>query len=348
MFSHPEFEGHEQVTFVRDRASGLRAIVAIHSTALGPAFGGCRMRPYPSEADALADVLRLSAGMTRKAAICNLPWGGGKSVIIGDPARDKTPALLRAMGRAIERLGGRYVVADDVGITLGDLALMRSETAHTAAATAGAQQPLAVTAYGVLMAIRAAVRHVLGRERLAGLRVAVQGLGAVGFPLCGYLHGAGALLVVSDLDPVRIARAESAFGARGIDPERIFEQPVDLLAPCALGGILTEETIALLRAKIVCGGANNQLAEAAHAGLLAARGCLYVPDYLANAGGVIDFHQERIDDRPEAVMRAVGRILPITLDVLEQARASGRTPLAVAEAIVVQRLAAARPARPAA
>ena len=348
MFNHSEFEGHEQVTFVRDPASGLRAIVALHSTALGPAFGGCRMRPYASEADALADVLRLSAGMTRKAAICGLPWGGGKSVIIGDPEHAKTPALLRAMGRAIERLGGRYIVADDVGITLADLALMRTETAHTAAATPGAQQPLAITAYGVLMAIRAAVRHVFGREQLAGLRVGVQGLGAVGFPLCGYLQGAGAELVVSDLDPVRIARAESAFGATGVDPETIFEQPVDLLAPCALGGILTEETIASLRAKIVCGGANNQLAKGDHAALLAARGCLYVPDYLANAGGVIDFHQERVDDRPEAVMRAVGRIFPVTLDLLEQAHATGRTPLAVAEEIVTRRLAAARASRPAA
>jgi leucine dehydrogenase len=348
MFSHCEFEGHEQVAFLRDPDSGLRAIIAVHSTALGPAFGGCRMRAYGSEADALGDVLRLSAGMTRKAAICGLPWGGGKAVIIGDPRRDKTPALLRAMGRAIERLGGRYIVADDVGITLEDLAVIRSETAHTAAASPSAQQPLAVTAYGVLMAIRAAVRHELERDGLAGLRVAVQGLGAVGFPLCGYLHGAGAELVVSDLDPVRIARAESAFGARGVDPEAIFEQPVDLFAPCALGGILTDETIALLQARIVCGGANNQLADASRARLLAGRDCLYVPDYLASAGGVIDFHQERIDDRPEAVMRAVGRIFAITLEVLEQARATGRTPLAVAEARVAERLATARTSRPAA
>ena len=165
MFHHPEFDDHEQLPFVCDPAAGLRAIIALHSTALGPAFGGCRMRPYASGADALTDALRLARGMTCKAAICGLPYGGGKAVIIGDPARDKTRALLLAMGRAVERLGGRYIVADDIGTTLEDLAVMRAVTSHTAAATPAAREPLAVTAYGVFVAIRAAVRQLIGPRR---------------------------------------------------------------------------------------------------------------------------------------------------------------------------------------
>ena len=201
MFSHPEYDGHEELVHAYDAASGLRAIVALHNTALGPAFGGCRMYPYADEAQALTDVLRLSRGMTYKAAICELPYGGGKSVILADPRRDKTPELLRAMGRLIERLGGRYITADDVGTTLEDLAVLRTVTRHTAGATLSAQAQLAVTAYGVLMAIEAAVHHYYQRDELSGLKFAVQGLGNVGFPLCRYLHERGAELVVIGRGP---------------------------------------------------------------------------------------------------------------------------------------------------
>jgi leucine dehydrogenase len=338
VFRHPDFDDHEQVVFVRDAAAGLRAIIAVHSSACGPAFGGCRMWPYRREADALADVLRLARGMTYKAAICDLPYGGGKSVILGDPRRDKTPELLRAMGRAVERLGGFYIVADDIGTTLDDLGVMRATTSHTAAATPAARAPLAVTAYGVLMAIRAAVRH---RERaggLLGLKVAIQGLGNVGRPLAGYLREAGALLTVADPDRARAEEAHRQLGADVVEPDGIHRQPVDLFAPCALGGVLDERTIAELQAQIVCGGANNQLAAPRHAALLTARGILYVPDYLANAGGVIDFHQERIDDSPAAVLAAVGRIELIVEQVLRDAARSGRAPLAVADELVRLRL----------
>ncbi len=345
MFDHPDFDDHELVLFASDAAAGLRAIIAVHSSALGPAFGGCRMWPYPSEAEALADALRLARGMTYKAAICELPYGGGKSVIIGDPQRAKTPALLRAMGRAVEALGGRYIVADDIGTTLADLVLMREVTRHTAAATAAAQAPLAVTAYGVLMAIRAAVRHATGGERLDGLRVAIQGLGNVGRPLAGYLAEAGAELVVTDLDPERVARTVGELGARAVAPEAIYAQPVDLFAPCAMGAVLNERTIAQLRARIVCGGANNQLARPHHAAALAGRSILYVPDYLANAGGVIDFHQERIDNSGAAVLAAVSRIEAITTEVLATAARTGRTPLEVADQRVQARLRAGGPRR---
>ncbi len=341
MFDQREFDRHEEVRLFTDRKSGLRAIIAIHSTALGPAFGGCRMWPYPDDAAALADALRLARGMTYKAAICELPYGGGKTVVIGDPARDKTPALLHALGRAVERLGGRYIIADDVGTTLDDLKVIGDVTRHTAARTPAAREPLGVTGYGVFMAMRAAVEHRLGRADLAGLRVAVQGLGNVGFPLCRWLHEAGASLVVADMEPVRAAKAAVAFGARAVAPALIHRQPAEVFAPCAIGGILNDQSIPELAAQIVCGGANNQLAEPRHADTLAARGMLYVPDYVANAGGVIDCHQEKIDDSPEAVLEAVGRIHAITRDILERATTSGQTPLAVADAMVEARLAAA-------
>ena len=345
MFSHPDYDNHEKLLLAYDAPSGLRALVAIHSSALGPAFGGCRMYPYADETQAVTDVLRLSKGMTCKAAICSLPYGGGKSVIIGDPRRDKTPALLHAMGRLVESLSGRYIIADDVGTTLADLAVMRAATTHTAASTPAAQAPLPVTAYGVLMAITAAVRHTLGRQDLQGLTVAVQGLGNVGLPLCGYLQEQGAGLIVADTDPARTVRAADECGAKVVEPDAIYDQPVDLFAPCALGAVLNDSTIPRLRCRLICGGANNQLAAAADDAALAGRGITFVPDYLANAGGVIDFCQESIDDRPEAVLASVERIRDITADVLKRATAAGGTPLQIADRIVQERLRAAESRR---
>ena len=205
------------------RRTGLRAIVALHSTRLGPAFGGCRMYPYADPDQALTDALRLARGMTYKAAICELPYGGGKSVVLADPHRDKTPELLRAMGRVIESLAGRYITADDVGTTLADLAVMREVTRHTAGATAAAQEPLAVTAYGVLMAIEAAVKHYYQRDDFQGLRFAVQGLGNVGYPLCEQLRARGASLVVSDVEPARTAKAAAELQAEVVGPEAIYD-----------------------------------------------------------------------------------------------------------------------------
>jgi leucine dehydrogenase len=342
MFRHPEFDGHERVVYAADDATGLRTIIAIHDTTLGPAFGGCRMWPYADEDEALFDVLRLSRGMTKKAAICDLPWGGGKAVIIGDPEADKTPALLQAMGRLVESLGGRYVIADDVGTTLEDLAIMRTETTHTAGATESAMKPWPVTAYGVLMAIEATADHVFGRSDLQGLRVAVRGLGNVGMPLCAYLHERGVGLVVADTDGEKVDEARERFGATAVAPAEILEAEADLLAPCALGTILDDASIPRLRVRAVCGGANNQLREARHAAALAARGIVFVPDYLASAGGVIDFHQESVDDSPDAVRTAVERIRDITRDVLARARERSVTPLAAADEIVRGRLQAAR------
>src|SRR6202043_2438904 len=239
MLSHPDYDGHEALLFAQDAASGLRALIAIHDATLGPAFGGCRMYPYASEQHALTDALRLSRGMTYKAAICELPYGGGKAVIIADPRRDKTPALLHAMGRIIEGLGGRYITADDVGTTLADLVIMREVTCHTAGATAAAQQALPATAFGVFEALRAAAEADL-RSDLEGLRVAVQGLGNVGMPLCGYLSAAGAALVVSDLDANRCAQAAATYGATVAAPEELHAQHVDVFAPAAIGAVLND------------------------------------------------------------------------------------------------------------
>ncbi len=356
MFDHPDFDGHECVVHAFDAASGLKAIVAIHSTALGPSFGGCRMFPYVDERAALRDALRLSRAMTCKCAITGLPYGGGKSVILGDPRRDKTPELLAAMGRLVDSLAGRYIVADDVGTTLEDLAVMRAETRFTAAATASAMQPLAVTAHGVLSAIEAAARVALRgaspsplaeegwggrgerRSALSSLTIAVQGLGNVGGPLCRLLHERGARLVVADPNAELVAAAVERFGAVASPPDAIYEAEADIFAPCALGGILNEATISRLRARIVCGGANNQLATPADAERLAARDIVYVPDYLVGAGGVIDFAQEAVDDQPETVLAAVGRIGRIAEEVLAKARATGTTPLAICDAIVRARL----------
>ena len=347
MFAHPDYDGHERVIYVRDANSGLTAIIAIHSTALGPAFGGCRMRAYECEADALTDALRLSRGMTYKSAICNLPYGGGKSVIMGDPQRVKTPALLRAMGCAVEELGGRYIIADDVGTTLADLAMMRKATSHTAAATHSAQQPLGVTAHGVLNAMQAAISHVFGKADFLGLRIAIQGLGNVGGPLCELLRAQGARLVICDADPERAMKAARNWQAVVVSPEDIYHQEADIFAPCALGGILNDETLPRLKARVVCGGANDQLAHQEHAQQLHAQGIIYVPDYLANVGGVIDFHQESIDDSPQAVLLAVERIRTITADVLQEAQQMGVAPLQAANDRVRTCLAQAIPTRPA-
>lgn len=341
MFTHPCFDAHERVLHLYDAASGLKAIIAIHDTRLGPAFGGCRLWPYASEADALTDALRLSRGMTYKSAICELPYGGGKSVIIGDPARDKTEAMLLAMARAVEELDGRYIIADDVGTTLKDLALMRTITRHTAAASASAQQPLGVTAYGVYQAMRAAVEVLWGSTQFTGLRVAVQGLGNVGWPLCQRLHEQGTSLLVSDLDPRRVQAAVENFDAIALPPDAIYEHPADIFSPCALGSILDEDNVTRLGARLICGGANNQLAHDAIADAIHQRGILYIPDFLANAGGVIDFHQERIDDSPQAVLHAVERIGRITARLLREATASGTHPCRIATDRVRARLATA-------
>ena len=298
-FDHREFDGHEQVAFCHDPESGLKAIIAVHSTARGPSCGGCRMWPYASDEDALYDVLRLSKGMSYKNAMAGLRLGGGKAVIFGHSKKDKTEALFRAFGRMVERLNGSYITAEDVGITVDDMANVAKETAHVTGMPAGSAlgaaasgDPSPMTAIGVFSGIVASVKHRLSQDSqngsLAGVRVAVQGLGHVGQYLCGHLAKAGAQLIVTDIDEVAVKAVVAQTGATAVAPDAIYDQAAEVFAPCALGAILNDATLPRLKVPIVAGAANNQLAEPRHGEALLSRGILYAPDYVINAGGIIN------------------------------------------------------------
>jgi leucine dehydrogenase len=342
VFDHTEFDHHQQIVFGCDETSGLRAIIAIHDTRRGPALGGLRIYPYASEEDALTDVLRLSRGMTYKSALADLPLGGGKAVIIADPRRDKTPALLQAMGRLVESLGGRYITAEDSGSGEEDMCVIRQETRHVSGLGQGGKSgdPSPFTAHGVFCALKSAVRHRFGRDDLQGLRVAIQGVGHVGAHLARELHAAGAELLLTDVDRDSLGMLIDELGAQSIAPEAIFSAEVDVFAPCAMGAVLTAEVAQSLKAKIVCGAANNQLATPDVAGHLHARGILYTPDYVANAGGVIDVEAQRHEgyDR-DVVMRHVERIAATVDEILMRARKQVASPAEVADQLARERLA---------
>ena len=328
LFSHSEFDDHHEVVFCRDAAAGLTAIIAIHDLGRGPALGGCRMWPYENEDEALTDVLRLSRGMTYKSALADLPYGGGKSVILGDPRSDKSEALFLAMGRFVESLGGRYVIAEDVGIGVPDIETVAKETGHVAGVTAGGSgDPSPATAWGVFNGIRAAVVHRLGRSDLNGVKVAVQGLGSVGYALCGFLAESGAELVVTDIDRAAVERAVAELGAMAVAPEAVLDAEVDVFAPCALGAVIDDQAVERLKAVVVAGSANNQLAEPRHGALLKDRGVLYAPDYVINAGGVINIsHETRPGGTPYDKSRAfahVGRIHDTLLEIFQDADKAG-------------------------
>ncbi|KAJ56150.1 amino acid dehydrogenase [Actibacterium mucosum KCTC 23349] len=335
---------HEQLLRVQDSETGLTGFIAIHSTQLGPAAGGLRMRPYPTEAEAAADALRLAQGMTFKNAAAGLPLGGGKSVIMGNPA-DKTPDMLAAFGRAIETLAGRYWTAEDMGMSPADMAHVARGTRYVAGLDDGefaSGDPSPITARGIFNAIRVTARHRLQRDTLRGVHVAVQGLGHVGWALCGLLQDAGARLTVADISEARTARGAQEFGATVVAPDAILSVEADILAPCAIGGVLNTRTIPALQVKAVAGGANNQLATSDDGKALHARGILYAPDYVANAGGIINVATEilRIADRPAFVAEKLSAA-EATLDaVLTQARAQNRSPADVADQTVATQMAA--------
>ena len=327
VFQHPEYDAHELVAYHSDPKSGLRAIIAVHNTNLGKGLGGCRMYPYATEDEALTDVLRLSRGMTYKAAMAGIPQGGGKSVILGDPRRDKTEAMMRAMGRFVDTVGGRYVVAEDSGTNVADIKLMAQHTRFvggltdekaTAAGRTGDPSP--ATAYGVFVGLKASVKWKLGRDELKGLRVAVQGLGNVGFRLAKHLHEAGAKLWVSDVHAPNVERAGRELGAAAVAPDAIFGLDVDVLAPCALGAIINDRTLPQIRAAVVAGAANNQLAEARHDGMLALKGILYAPDYVINAGGIIDIWHEETGYDERQVREHLERIGATLTEIFERSK----------------------------
>jgi len=338
VFGHKEFDGHEQVVFCADPATGLRAIVAIHNTNLGPALGGCRMWHYASDEDALTDVLRLSKGMTYKAAMAGLPLGGGKSVIVGDSRKDKSEALLHAFGRHIDSLGGRYITAEDVGTSVADMDAIHTVTEHVVGITGGAEDPSPSTAHGVYIGIQAAVRHKLGRDDLNGVRVAVQGVGHVGHHLCRYLREeGGADLIVTDVNVEALAEVERAFGATVVEPEAIFDQDVEVLAPCALGAVLDDDTIPRLKCPIVAGAANNQLAEERHGQALYDRGIVYAPDYVINAGGLLDVARFAVGmsiDEARAKLHEIGTTLR---EIFERSEREGLSAHDVADKMAEER-----------
>jgi leucine dehydrogenase len=297
VFAARDFSAHEQVVFAHDAVTGLKAIIAVHSTKRGPALGGCRMWAYANEAEAITDVLRLSKGMTYKAALAELPLGGGKSVIIGDSRTQKTPELMQAMGRAVEQLAGRYIIAEDVGTSTPDMTEMKKfckTVVGLPEAQGGSGDPSPATAWGCFLGLKQAVKHQLKADDLRGLKVAVQGLGNVGQHLCALLHEAGAKLVVADIRPENVQKMSAAYGATAVTPEAIIGAAVDVFAPCALGAVINDASLAQLKCKIVAGSANNQLAEARHGQALLDRGILYCPDYAINAGGLINVSYEYV------------------------------------------------------
>ncbi len=334
---------HEQVVFCNDPESGLRAIIAIHSTALGPALGGTRFYPYASEADAVGDALRLSAAMSYKNSLAGLDLGGGKAVIIGDPHKDKTEALLRAYGRFVEALGGRYLTACDVGTYNADLDVVARETrfAHgRSEAYGGCGDSSVLTAYGVYQGLRAAAQHCWGSPSLAGRTVAEAGVGKVGSWLVGHLMDEEADVVVTDVDPAAVERLQVRYPAvRAVaDTAALIATPHDVYAPCALGGALDRETVAALPARIVCGGANNQLATPEVAEQLRGRGILYAPDYLVNAGGVIQVEDERHGFSFARAQAKAGGIFDVALRVFEAADAEGVSPAVAADRLAEERM----------
>jgi valine dehydrogenase (NAD+) len=335
--------GHEQVVFCSDPASGLRAIIAIYSTALGPALGGTRFYPYPSEDAALADVLNLSRAMAYKNSLAGLDLGGGKAVIIGDPRTDKTEQLLRAYGRFVEALGGRYLTACDVGTYNADLDVVARETRYAhgrSEAYGGCGDSSVLTAYGVFQGMRAAAQHTWGEPSLAGRTVAVAGVGKVGSHLVDLLVTDGADVVVTDVDPaaVQAAHARHPQVVAVPDTATLIRTPHDVYAPCALGGALDDETVDALEGQIICGGANNQLAHPEIAGKLQARGILYAPDYLVNAGGVIQVEDERHGfSFPRAQAKAAG-IFDVALRVFRTADEQGITPAESADRLAEERM----------
>lgn len=345
IFDLADFDDHEQVVFVRDADAELSAIIAIHSTALGPAAGGCRLYPYDDDAAALTDVLRLSQGMTLKNAMAGLPFGGGKTVVIADPATDKTPALFQAIGRAVESLGGRYITGEDVGTASEDMVEIRKATAHVLGlpeSAGGSGDPSPSTALGCLEGIKAAARHRLGADNLSGLSIALQGLGHVGYQLAKLLHEAGASLIVTDARAAAVAQAQSEFGAEAVAPDRIYDADAVILAPCAMGAVINEATVGRLKAQIVAGAANNQLATPADGAALRARGILYAPDYVINAGGIIQLAAEITGEGPEAVkarLTAIGG----TLTAIFEASDMQEIPTGeAADRIAMQRIVSAK------
>lgn len=346
MFDNPSFDHHEGVHFFSDEASGLRAIIAIHSTALGPSSGGTRMWDYATSADMVTDALRLSQGMSYKNAMASIPHGGGKAVIWGNSKTDKSEALFRAFGRAVESLQGKYWTAEDVGIDTADIEIAAQETRYAAGLTTGAAasgDPSPVTALGVFRGIQQTARRAFGSDDLSGKTVAVQGVGSVGGYACGHLAEAGAKLYISDIDQEALEQVAKATGATIVAPDEIYDVDADIFSPNALGAIINDETLKRLKVKVIAGGANNQLNTQEMGEKVREAGILYAPDYVINGGGIINvaaeisgsYSRDWVDQKLDTLISTLGT-------VLDDALSSGRPTNEVADAMARARIAAAK------
>lgn len=342
VFGQASFNDHEQIVFCHDKDTGLKAIIGIHNTVLGPALGGTRMWKYANEWEAVNDVLRLSRGMTYKSAISGLNLGGGKAVIIGDAKTDKTPEMMVKFGEFIHSLSGKYITAEDVGTTTPDMDLIRDVTPHVTGiseARGGSGNPSPVTAYGVYMGMKASARHQFGSDSLAGKKVLVQGTGHVGETLIDYLTKEGAIVTITDINEARLQEVNAKYGAQIFFGEDIYSADVDIYAPCALGATINDATIDRLKAKVIAGAANNQLAnEVVHGKRLQERGILYAPDFLINAGGIINVYGEIVGYGKEEALKRTENIYNTTLEIFNFAETNNITTQQAAMAIAQNRI----------
>jgi leucine dehydrogenase len=326
VFGQLSFDNHEQIVFCNDKDTGLKAIIGIHNTVLGPALGGTRMWNYTNEWEALNDVLRLSRGMTFKSAISGLNLGGGKAVIIGDSKVDKTPEMIAKFGQFVDSLSGRYITAEDVGTTTPDMDLIRQHTTHVTGiseAIGGSGNPSPVTAYGVYMGMKAAAKYKFGTDDLKGKRVLVQGIGHVGETLVDYLSAEGAKVIISDINEARMQEIGNKYGAKLFAGDDLYAADVDIYAPCALGATINDDTIGRIKAQVIAGAANNQLAnEIKHGQILKDKGILYAPDFLINAGGIINVYGEIAHYGKDEAMRRTENIYNTTLEIFDYADAN--------------------------
>ncbi|MFA1821592.1 Glu/Leu/Phe/Val dehydrogenase [Virgibacillus oceani] len=349
IFTYMEKFDYEQLVFCQDENSGLKGIIAIHDTTLGPALGGTRMWTYDSEEEAIEDALRLAKGMTYKNAAAGLNLGGGKTVIIGDPRKDKNPEMFRAFGRYIQSLNGRYITAEDVGTTEEDMDLIHMETDFVTGVSQEAQgssgNPSPVTGYGIYKGMKAAAQEVYGNESLEGKTVAVQGVGNVAYALCEHLYEEGAKIIVTDINKEAVNRAVEAFQAKAVDPDEIYKVDCDIYAPCALGATINDETIPKIQAKIIAGSANNQLKESKHGDIIHEKGILYAPDYVINAGGVINVADELNGYNQARAMKKVETIYDSLSKVFEIARRDHIPTHVAADRMAEERIASMKKSR---
>jgi leucine dehydrogenase len=337
--------GHEQVSFASNRKSGYRGIIAVHNTILGPALGGTRFWNYRTDAEALIDALRLSRGMTYKAATAGLDLGGGKSVILGDPSTEDREGIMRAHGRHVEFLSGRYITAEDVGTSPGDMEYVLEETKHVVGLKGLSGDPSPVTAFGTFRGMQACAKFRYGDENLEGKTVTLQGCGHVGYYLAKDLHEAGAKLIVSDIDADKVKRCVDEFGAKAVAPDEIYGEEADIFAPCALGAVINDDTLKVLKVDIVAGAANNQLAEERHGDMLSEQDMIYAPDYVINSGGLINVNGEMAGWTMEQAHDKAAAIYDTVYNVLEIARDEGMPTYQAADRLAERRVAEAARAK---